>query len=235
MRTVLLAGASCLLLGLTHAASAQTELGAALRSYTGIVGTSRGPAPAAAGAAGVTGAEVGGAAAVGPAAAGGGATSGDQAPGRVTGTLPGGVTPDRALGQNVHGPKGEVVGEIEDVLIDDAGAITAVVLDVGGLLGLGERQVAVPVAALRPVADADGGASGGAGESGGAAGVTGAAGVGAGTGAGARDVDTTGASADRSRGRPQLALGMGEDELRRLPEYRREGGMWVRQGSSSGR
>ena len=250
MRRVLLAGVSCLVLGLPPVASAQVrageagvqqparpQLGDAYRSYSGLAGLPRATAGAGvagtgapgSGAAGVTGAEVGGAAAaVGPDATAGAGAPETEAPGaaQVSGTLPGGIAPDQALGQNVYGPRGEAVAEIEDVLIDDAGKVAAVVLDVGGLLGLGERQVAVPVDSLRPVADGDGGASGGTGEGGGAAGVTGAAGVRAGTGAGARDLD-----AGPARDRPQLTLGMSEDELKGLPEYRRDGDRWVRQAS----
>ncbi len=36
------------------------------------------------------------------------------------------------------------VGEIEDLLIDGSGQIRAVVIGVGGFLGLGEKSVAVP-------------------------------------------------------------------------------------------
>jgi PRC-barrel domain len=75
---------------------------------------------------------------------------------KVTGALPGGVAPGQALGREVQGPSGADVAEIEDVLVDDANRVAAVVLDVGGLLGLAERRVAVPVGMLRPAAEGDG-------------------------------------------------------------------------------
>jgi hypothetical protein len=45
----------------------------------------------------------------------------------------------------------EEVGEIGDMLIGVDGALEAVVIDVGGFLGVGEKEVAVPWSALRPV------------------------------------------------------------------------------------
>ncbi len=222
--------AACLALGSAPAALAQggaaaetaASLAGSYRSYNQLLAAARDGAPAtgAAGVTSTTGAEAGGTAAGDEAGAGGAGGLPDGA--TVTGTLPGGVAPGEALGQDVYGPGGADVAEIEDVLLDEGGAVRAVLLDVGGLLDLGERQVAVPVGMLRPVTDADGGASGGAGEGGGAAGVTGAAGAGAGTGAGAGDVDAAG-------DRPQLAIGVTEDELEALPTYRLEGRAWVRE------
>ncbi len=45
------------------------------------------------------------------------------------------------------------IGEINDVIITREGNIEAVLVDIGGFLGMGERQVAVDMAALRFVSD----------------------------------------------------------------------------------
>ena len=41
------------------------------------------------------------------------------------------------------------VGEISDVLIDKDGRVTAVIVSVGGFLGLGAKYVSAPFSALR--------------------------------------------------------------------------------------
>lgn len=52
------------------------------------------------------------------------------------------------LGQPVTGGKGEVVGHIVDVLIDQNGQPSAAVVEFAGFFGLGNRQVAVDWKAL---------------------------------------------------------------------------------------
>lgn len=45
----------------------------------------------------------------------------------------------------VNSPEGEAIGEINDVIIDgEAGTVKAAVIGVGGFLGIGEKQIAVP-------------------------------------------------------------------------------------------
>lgn len=50
----------------------------------------------------------------------------------------------------------ETVGDINDVRIDSKGKVTLVVVGVGGFLGLGEKDVAVPFEQLSFTRDADG-------------------------------------------------------------------------------
>lgn len=45
------------------------------------------------------------------------------------------------------------VGEVNDVLLGRDGTVDAVLVDIGGFLGMGERQVAVDMAALKVVSD----------------------------------------------------------------------------------
>lgn len=47
------------------------------------------------------------------------------------------------------------VGEIDDLVIDSEGRVKAVLVDVGGFLGLGEKTVAVALEQLRVIGDRD--------------------------------------------------------------------------------
>src|ERR1700676_2424617 len=50
----------------------------------------------------------------------------------------------KVVGLNVYNDNNESVGSINDLLIDKSGNIKAVVIGVGGFLGVGEHLVAVP-------------------------------------------------------------------------------------------
>jgi sporulation protein YlmC with PRC-barrel domain len=60
------------------------------------------------------------------------------------------------IGQRVTNNAGEQVGDVNDVLFDKSGQISTVVIGVGGFLGIGEKNVAVPFGSLSITADADG-------------------------------------------------------------------------------
>jgi hypothetical protein len=51
--------------------------------------------------------------------------------------------------QAVYDPKENKIDEIDDVLIDKDGRIAALVIGVGGFLGVGEKDVAVPFSAVK--------------------------------------------------------------------------------------
>jgi sporulation protein YlmC with PRC-barrel domain len=51
--------------------------------------------------------------------------------------------------QSVYDPSDSKIGEIMDVLIDKSGKITALIVGVGGFLGMGEKDVAVPFDAVK--------------------------------------------------------------------------------------
>lgn len=55
----------------------------------------------------------------------------------------------RVLGQDVKGVTGIVVGQVVNVLVDEAGQPRAAVLDYGGFLGVGRRRIAVSWSVLR--------------------------------------------------------------------------------------
>lgn len=57
-------------------------------------------------------------------------------------------------GVNVYNNANEKIGDINEVLIDSSGKIDGVVIGVGGFLGMGEHDVAVPFDSLKPVMNA---------------------------------------------------------------------------------
>ena len=50
--------------------------------------------------------------------------------------------------QDVYDPKDNKIGEIMDVLVDKSGKVTSLIVGVGGFLGAGEKDVAVPFDAV---------------------------------------------------------------------------------------
>ncbi|MGC1495676.1 MAG: PRC-barrel domain-containing protein [Sulfitobacter sp.] len=56
---------------------------------------------------------------------------------------PAALTAEMLTGARVYGSNDEDVGEIHSLLLSDAGKIERAIIDVGGFLGLGEKQVAV--------------------------------------------------------------------------------------------
>jgi sporulation protein YlmC with PRC-barrel domain len=62
----------------------------------------------------------------------------------------------KLIGTSVHNAAGERIGEVNDVLLDNTGKVAAVIIGVGGFLGLGERDVAVNYNAIKMARDDDG-------------------------------------------------------------------------------
>jgi len=56
-------------------------------------------------------------------------------------------------GLNVYNNNNDKLGDIDDVLVDKSGQIKAVIIGVGGFLGIGDHQVAVPFEQLKFVMD----------------------------------------------------------------------------------
>jgi sporulation protein YlmC with PRC-barrel domain len=52
--------------------------------------------------------------------------------------------------KDVYDPSKNKIGEIKDLLIDKSGQVQAVILSVGGFLGFGEKDVAIPFNAVYP-------------------------------------------------------------------------------------
>jgi sporulation protein YlmC with PRC-barrel domain len=68
--------------------------------------------------------------------------------GFLTGMPDGAIRISGIRGTEVIGSDIRRLGTIEDVVLDRSGAVTAVVIGTGGLLGVGEKKVAVPYASL---------------------------------------------------------------------------------------
>jgi putative membrane protein len=111
----------------------------------------------------------------------------------------------KLTGLNVYNENDEKIGDINEVLVDRDGKAEAVVIGVGGFLGLGERDVAVPFSALRWEMNARAAA---------------ASGTSPGTG-----VSTTGstmATGSDTRGYPDHAIlpNASKDQLKNAPQFR---------------
>jgi sporulation protein YlmC with PRC-barrel domain len=69
-------------------------------------------------------------------------------PARIFTTLPAGTTVSNFYKQSVYDPSDNKIGDIDDVLIDKEGNVTALIIGVGGFLGMGEKDVAIPFSAV---------------------------------------------------------------------------------------
>jgi sporulation protein YlmC with PRC-barrel domain len=50
--------------------------------------------------------------------------------------------------QNVYDPSDNKIGDVKDVLVTSDGKVSALIVSVGGFLGLGEKDVAVPFSSV---------------------------------------------------------------------------------------
>ena len=64
-------------------------------------------------------------------------------------SVPSGKTVSDWYKQDVYDPSQSSIGKIDDVLVSDSGQISALVIGVGGFLGVGEKDVAVPFSAVK--------------------------------------------------------------------------------------
>jgi sporulation protein YlmC with PRC-barrel domain len=51
--------------------------------------------------------------------------------------------------QSVYDPNDKKIGEVMDVLVDKSGRVSSLIIGVGGFLGAGEKDVAVPFEAVQ--------------------------------------------------------------------------------------
>jgi PRC-barrel domain len=68
-----------------------------------------------------------------------------------------GITAEQLRGVRLYGPNDEDVGEISDIVLDDAGMPAQVIVDVGGFLGIGARPVAIEMSQLQMMQATEGG------------------------------------------------------------------------------
>jgi len=81
---------------------------------------------------------------------------GEMAPAK-TAAYTGDISVNELINKSVKNGTGETVGDINDIRIGADGNIAAVVVGVGGFLGLGEKNVALPYEQLSFTRDGDGG------------------------------------------------------------------------------
>lgn len=56
----------------------------------------------------------------------------------------------------VYNMNGERIGDVNDILVDDSGRITAVIVGVGGFLGIGEKEVSMSTDQVKRMIHSDG-------------------------------------------------------------------------------
>lgn len=74
--------------------------------------------------------------------------SGTQKPGFVQNQSPQEWRGSKLIGASVYGPDNQSIGEVSDVIVDGSGKVKAAVVGVGGFLGVGQKDVAIPFEAL---------------------------------------------------------------------------------------
>lgn len=67
-----------------------------------------------------------------------------------TGSIARGYNADELIGQDVVTLEGERVGQIADLLIGPDGRVSHAIVEAGGFLGIGEKNVAVDLETMRP-------------------------------------------------------------------------------------
>lgn len=65
------------------------------------------------------------------------------------------ISANTFIGQSVYTSSDDSIGEINDLIIEEKGGIVAAVIGVGGFLGIGEKDVAVPMSKITVTRDAD--------------------------------------------------------------------------------
>lgn len=63
------------------------------------------------------------------------------------------MTASDFIGKRVYAKTGEDIGEVNDLIVTDNGSIQAVILGVGGFLGIGEKDVAVTMQSIEMQTD----------------------------------------------------------------------------------
>lgn len=77
-------------------------------------------------------------------------------PNTLDGVDMGAISADDLIGTTVYGANDENVGSVGDVILSQDGNIEAIIIDVGGFLGIGSKEVAVGMDNLEFMTDTDG-------------------------------------------------------------------------------
>jgi hypothetical protein len=74
----------------------------------------------------------------------------------IHGTVAGDYTATDVIGADIETPSGQIIEQASDLVIDPDNRVTLVLVDVGDLLGLGGKEVAIPIDDLQPIEGNDG-------------------------------------------------------------------------------
>ncbi|MBB5048173.1 sporulation protein YlmC with PRC-barrel domain [Rhodopseudomonas rhenobacensis] len=125
----------------------------------------------------------------------------------------------KLIGINVYNDNNESLGEISELLVDQSGKVQAAVIGVGGFLGMGERNIAIPFEKIKwvnePLRSAANNRPAGSAATGTAAGTGTAASTTTGSAA------STASSSSANKWYPDHAVfNASKDELKALPEFK---------------
>jgi sporulation protein YlmC with PRC-barrel domain len=138
----------------------------------------------------------------------------------------------KLIGTTVVGANNESIGDVNDVLMEKDGKAVAVVVGVGGFLGIGEKDVAVPFQSLeftsRQAMSGSAGSAGGTGTTGTSGPATTAT---APAGSASSDRPATTASTNRDGMPDRIMLRMTKQDLQNAPKFVKAGD---NESSSSG-
>lgn len=59
------------------------------------------------------------------------------------------------IDEDVEDSQGREIGEVQDVIVDQTGRQTALIVEVGGFLGMGEKSVSIPMSDFTITKDSD--------------------------------------------------------------------------------
>jgi hypothetical protein len=67
----------------------------------------------------------------------------------ISGANEGDWRASKLVGVSIYGPNDESIGKVDEVLVDASGSAKAVVIGVGGFLGMGKKDVAMPFSEVK--------------------------------------------------------------------------------------
>jgi hypothetical protein len=137
---------------------------------------------------------------------------------------PGLLRAPKLVGVAVYGSDNKSVGKIDDLLLDKDGTVKAVVIGVGGFLGIGKKDVAVPYSAIKWQTEARTVATNDAPPANSASGTTANGATGAGDKMASNQTNTVKidpAKTEAYQGYPDRAvIDMSQDQLKNAPEFK---------------
>jgi sporulation protein YlmC with PRC-barrel domain len=144
----------------------------------------------------------------------------------MTQLQPNQVMASKLIGTTVVGANNESIGDVNDVIVDRNGQVMAVVIGVGGFLGIGEKDVAVQFQQLdfvgrQQMNQQTSGATTGAGGSSGTSSSAGSVNTTGSTGTSGSASSTSGTNANDSGVPDRIMLRMTKAELQAAPTFAR--------------